>query len=50
MPKFYASLGFLFTDVTFLDRFAASAKARFLAFEHSVPHDNAAVQVIEILH
>ncbi len=38
MPKFCANLGVLFTEVPFLDRFAASAKAGFSAVEYSAPH------------
>jgi hydroxypyruvate isomerase len=49
MPKFCANLGFLFTEVPFLDRFAASAKAGFSAVEYSQPYDFPAAQLAEIL-
>ncbi len=49
MPKFCANLGFLFTEVPFLDRFAASAKAGFSAVEYSQPYDYPAAQLFEIL-
>jgi hydroxypyruvate isomerase len=49
MPKFCANLGFLFTELPFLDRFAAVAKAGFSAVEYSVPYDYPAVQLVEIL-
>jgi hydroxypyruvate isomerase len=49
MPKFCANLGFLFTEVPFLDRFAASAKAGFSAVEYSQPYDFPATQISEIL-
>jgi hydroxypyruvate isomerase len=49
MPKFCANLGFLFTEVPFLDRFAASAKAGFTAVEYSAPYDYPAAQLAEIL-
>jgi hydroxypyruvate isomerase len=49
MPKFCANLGFLFTEVPLLDRFAASAKAGFLAVEYSSPYDFPAEQLAEKL-
>ncbi len=49
MPKFCANLGFLFTELPFLDRFAASAKAGFSAVEYSAPYDYSAAQLAEIL-
>jgi hydroxypyruvate isomerase len=49
MPKFCANLGFLFTEVPFLDRFAASAKAGFSAVEYSQPYGYPAGQIAEIL-
>jgi hydroxypyruvate isomerase len=49
MPKFCANLGFLFTELPFLDRFAASAKSGFAAVEFSQPYDYPAHQLLEIL-
>jgi hydroxypyruvate isomerase len=49
MPKFCANLGFLFTELAFLDRFAASAKAGFSGVEYSQPYDVDARQLAEIL-
>jgi hydroxypyruvate isomerase len=42
MPKFAANLHYLFTEVPFLDRFEAAAKAGFKAVEFQVPYDFAA--------
>jgi hydroxypyruvate isomerase len=39
MPKFAANLSMLFTDLPFLDRFAAAAKAGFQAVEFLFPYD-----------
>jgi hydroxypyruvate isomerase len=47
MPKFCANLGFLFTELPFLDRFAASAKAGFAAVEYPLPYDYSVQQLIE---
>jgi hydroxypyruvate isomerase len=49
MPKFCANLGFLFTEVPFLDRFAASAKAGFAAVEFSQPYDYKPEQLADLL-
>jgi hydroxypyruvate isomerase len=49
MPKFCANLGFLFTEVPFLDRFAASAKAGFAAVEFPIPYDYKPEQLVELL-
>jgi hydroxypyruvate isomerase len=49
MPKFCANLGFLFTEVPFLDRFAASAKAGFSAVEFSHPYDYSKEQLVDKL-
>jgi hydroxypyruvate isomerase len=38
MPKFCANLSMLFTDVPFLDRFAAAAKAGFAGVEYWLPY------------
>jgi hydroxypyruvate isomerase len=39
MPKFAANLHYLFTEVPFLDRFAAAAAAGFKAVEFQVPYE-----------
>jgi hydroxypyruvate isomerase len=38
MPKFAANLTMLFTEVEFLDRFAAAAKAGFRGVEYLFPY------------
>ncbi len=38
MPKFSANLGFLFTELPFLDRFGAAAAAGFRAVEYMAPY------------
>ncbi len=40
MPKFSANLSFLFTDLPFLDRFAAAARAGFRAVEYMSPYEH----------
>jgi hydroxypyruvate isomerase len=40
VPRFSANLGFLFTEVPFLDRFAAAAAAGFHAVEFPDPHSH----------
>src|SRR5271154_5947264 len=42
MPKFSANLGFLFTELPFLDRFAAAAGAEFKAVEYPSPYEHPA--------
>ena len=42
MPRFAANLSFLFTEIDFLDRFAAAAAAGFRAVEFLFPYDHAA--------
>lgn len=39
MPRFSANLGFLFQEVSFLDRFAAAAGAGFRGVEHGFPYE-----------
>ena len=39
MPKFSANLTMLFTELPFLDRFAAAAAAGFKAVEYMFPYD-----------
>jgi hydroxypyruvate isomerase len=39
MPKLAANLSFMFTEVDFLDRFAAAAKAGFKGVEYLFPYD-----------
>lgn len=40
MPRFSANLSYLFTELDFLDRFAAAAKAGFTAVEWHFPYGN----------
>jgi hydroxypyruvate isomerase len=40
MPKFSANLGFLFTELPFLDRFAAAARAGFKGVEYASPYEH----------
>ncbi len=40
MPKFSANLNFLFTELPFLDRFAAAARAGFTAVEYPSPYEH----------
>jgi len=42
MPKFSANLGFLFTELPFLDRFGAAARAGFTAVEVASPYEHGA--------
>lgn len=49
MPRFAANLHYLFTEVAFLDRFAAAAAAGFRAVEFQVPYDYDAGQLRERL-
>ncbi|HCH76659.1 MAG TPA: hydroxypyruvate isomerase, partial [Pseudomonas sp.] len=39
MPRFAANLSMLFTEVDFLDRFAAAAEAGFTGVEYLFPYD-----------
>ena len=45
MTRFSANLGFLFTELPFLDRFDAAARAGFKAVEFPSPYDHAAEDV-----
>src|SRR5207237_2699799 len=45
MPRFAANLSMMFTDVPFLDRFDAAAKAGFTAVEFLFPYDHPAEEV-----
>jgi len=45
MPRFCANLGFLFTELPFLDRFAAAARAGFTAVEYASPYEYPAVEL-----
>jgi 2-dehydrotetronate isomerase len=45
MPKFAANLSFLFTELPFLDRFDAAAKAGFKAVEYLSPFDFPAEEI-----
>jgi hydroxypyruvate isomerase len=49
MPRFAANLTMMFTEVPFLDRFAAAAKAGFSAVEFLFPYDHPAEEVGERL-
>ena len=49
MPKLAANLVWLFTDVPFLDRFAAAAKAGFKYVEFLIPYEYPAEQIKELL-
>ena len=49
MPRFAANLSMMFTDVPFLDRFDAAAKAGFTAVEFLFPYDHPAEAVGERL-
>jgi hydroxypyruvate isomerase len=50
MPRFAANLSMMFTEVPFLDRFDAAAKAGFAAVEFLFPYDHPAAAVGERLH
>lgn len=45
MPKFAANLSFMFTDLPFLDRFDAAAKAGFKVVEYLFPYEFAAADL-----
>lgn len=45
MPRFAANLNWLFTEHTFLDRFAAAAAAGFRAVEFPSPYDHPAAEI-----
>ena len=49
MPKFAANLTMMFTEVDFLDRFAAAAEAGFTAVEYLFPYDYQADRLVEEL-
>jgi 2-dehydrotetronate isomerase len=49
MPRFAANLSMMFTEVPFLDRFEAAAKAGFTAVEFLFPYEHPAEQVGERL-
>ena len=50
MPKFAANLSMLFTEMPFLQRFAAAAKAGFTGVEYVGPYDYPADQIAGLLH
>src|SRR5438132_12765028 len=50
MPRFAANLTMMFTEVPFLERFEAAAKAGFTAVEFLFPYDHPAEVVGERLH
>ena len=45
MPRFAANLSFLFTDLPFLDRFDAAAKAGFKGVEYLFPYEHPAIEI-----
>ena len=45
MPRFAANLSMLFTEVDFLDRFAAAAEAGFSGVEYLFPYDFAVEEI-----
>lgn len=49
MPKFAANLSFMFNEVPFPDRFAASAKAGFKAVEFLFPYDYSVAEITRLL-
>src|SRR5882724_6335637 len=49
MPRFAANLSMMFSEVPFLDRFEAAAKAGFIAVEFLFPYDHPAEAVGERL-
>src|ERR1700730_543393 len=49
MPRFAANLSMMFTEVPFLDRFEAAAKAGFTAVEFLFPYEHPVEQVGERL-
>jgi hydroxypyruvate isomerase len=50
MPRFAANLSMMFTEVPFLDRFDAAAKAGFSAVEFLFPYEHPADRIGERLH
>src|ERR1700744_2305474 len=49
MPRFAANLSMMFTEVPFLERFDAAAKAGFTAVEFLFPYDHPAEAIGELL-
>ncbi|MDQ5943226.1 MAG: hydroxypyruvate isomerase, partial [Pseudomonadota bacterium] len=49
MPRFSANLSMLFTEVDFIDRFAAAARAGFRAVECQFPYAEPAEKIAEQL-
>ncbi|CAM5784468.1 hydroxypyruvate isomerase [Castellaniella caeni] len=49
MPKFAANLSMLFTEIDFLDRFAAAAKAGFKGVEYLFPYAYAKEELVKRL-
>jgi hydroxypyruvate isomerase len=50
MPQFAANLSMMFTELPFLDRFAAAAQADFKGVEYLLPYDFPAEVLLEQLH
>lgn len=45
MPKFSANLGFLFTELPFMDRLGAAARAGFVGVEYASPYEHPAREI-----
>ena len=45
MPRFSANLGFLFPELSFLERFDAAASAGFTAVEYASPYEYPAAEL-----
>src|SRR5947209_1196645 len=45
MPRFCANIGFLFPEISFLDRFEAAAKAGFAGVEFASPYEFTAAEL-----
>lgn len=45
MPRFAANLSFMFTELPFLERFSAAARAGFTAVEYLFPYDHAPEEI-----
>lgn len=50
MPQFAANLTLMFTELDFLDRFAAASEAGFRAVEYLFPYEHSAEEVAAALH
>jgi len=50
VPRFSAKLSMLFTELPFLERFAAAARSGFTGVEYVAPYDHPPEQIAELLH